>query len=182
MNKLPTIESKRLILRPFSLNDASTVQKLAGDKDIAKVTLNIPHPYKDEMAEEWIKKHAEEYNNDKLLTLAITHKKERYLIGAIGIRLNKKHENGELGYWIGKEYWNNGYCTEAAKAIIKFGFEEMNLNKMYACHLKKNPASGEVMKKVGMKYEGLFRQHVIKWGEFEDLIYYGILKNEYILL
>ena len=180
MKKLPTIELKRIVLRPFTLDDAKVVQELAGDKEVAKTTLNVPHPYEDGMAEEWIKKHEKEFKNGNLVTLAITHKKEGYLIGTINIKLNQKFENGELGYWVGKKYWNNGYCTEAAKGMLKYGFGELKLNRIYAAHLKKNPASGEVMKKVGMKYEGVLREYVKKWGEFEDLVYYGILKKEYI--
>ena len=56
----------------------------------------------------------------------------------------------------------------------------MHLNRIYATHLKKNPASGKVMKKIGMKKEGILRQHVKKWGEYEDLVYYGLLKSEFI--
>ncbi|MFP4563458.1 MAG: GNAT family N-acetyltransferase [Bacteroidota bacterium] len=180
MGELPIITLERLVLRPFTLDDAKLIQKYAGDKEIAKMTLNIPHPYEDGMAEEWINTHFDDYNNGKSLTLAITNKKEKYLIGAIGLRLNKKYEHAELGYWIGKKYWNNGYCTEAAKGIIKYGFNEMNLNRIYASHLKKNPASGRVMEKVGMKYEGLFREHVKKWGDFQDLVYNGIIKKDHI--
>ena len=63
--------------------------------------------------------------------------------------------------------------------MLKYGFEKMNLNRIYACHLGKNPASGKVMEKIGMKYEGLLRKHVKKWGKYEDLLYYGLLKKEY---
>lgn len=180
MTKMPTIKLERLYLRPFTLDDSKTVQKLAGDKEVAKKTLDIPYPYEDGIAEKWINTHDEEYTNNKSLTLAIIHIKGEDLIGAIGLKLNNKDENGELGYWVGREYWNDGYCTEAAKGIVKYGFEEMKLNRIYANHLKKNPASGKVMEKIGMKYEGLFRKHVKNRGEFEDLVYYGILKEEYL--
>lgn len=180
MKKLPTIELERLILRPFELSDAKMVQQLAGDKDIAKTTQNIPHPYKDGMAEGWIENHEEEYDKDQTLTLAITDKGEGHLVGAIGISLNNKNENGELGYWIGKKYWNKGYCTEAAKGMMKFAFEEIKLNCLHARHLKRNPASGKVMKKLRMIYEGTLRHRVKKWGEFEDTVHYSILKDEYL--
>lgn len=125
MKKLPILKTERLILRPFTLDDASEVQKLAGDKDIASTTLLIPHPYGDGEAEKWIETHKPRFKEGKLVNFAITHKNDGYLIGAIGLNIAKQHESGELGYWVGKPYWNNGYCTESARAIIRFGFEEL---------------------------------------------------------
>ena len=180
MKKLPTIQLERLILRPFSLDDAKVVQELAGDKYIAEMTLYIPHPYEDGIAEQWIETHIDNFKEDRSLELAIVHKEEKYLIGAISIGCNKKFGHGELAYWIGRKYKNNGYCTEAAKGIVRYAFEEMKLNRIFARHLGKNPASGKVMKKLGMKYEGLLRQHVRKLDQYEDLVYYGLLKDEYI--
>lgn len=179
MEQLPTIELERLLLRPFRLDDAKVVQELAGDQYIAEMTLYIPHPYKDGMAEQWINTHAVNFNRNCSLELAIVHKEEQVVIGAICIGLDTKCDHGELAYWIGKTYKNNGYCTEAAQGIVKYAFEEMNLYRVYARYLGKNPASGRVMEKLGMKYEGLLRQHVKKWGAYEDLIYYGMLKDEY---
>ena len=177
MIKLPYIETERLILRPFSLEDAKEVQRLAGDMEIAKTTLNIPHPYEDGMAEEWINRHVEEYERGISLTLAISHKEEKYLIGAIGLAINKKHDRAELGYWIGRPYWNKGYCSEAAKTLCDYGFQKIGLNKICATHLKRNPASGKVMQKIGMEQEGVFKKHVKKWGKYEDLVYYGMVKS-----
>lgn len=177
MVQLPNIETERLMLRPFNLNDAKEVQRLAGDVEIAKTTLNIPHPYEDGIAEEWISQHEGEYEKGASLTLAITHREEKYLIGAIGLMMNKNYDRAELGYWIGKPYWGKGYCTEAAKALCDYGFINSGLNKIYATHLKRNPASGRVMQKIGMKQEGILKEHVKKWGKYEDLVYYGILKK-----
>lgn len=179
MDRLPVIELERINLRPFTLNDAKKVQTLAGDKAIAAVTLNIPHPYQDGMAEAWIKSHQEDFSSRKGLTLAIVHQQKGFLIGAIGLTINSLFKRGELGYWIGKQYWNNGYCTEAAQSILSFGFEKLCLNRIYACYLSNNPASGKVMSKLGMKFEGILREHVQKWEEFHDVVYYGILKKDF---
>jgi len=179
MKQLPTIQLERLTLRPFTLEDAPTVQRLAGDPYIAETTLYIPHPYVDGMAEDWIKTHAVNYNEDRSLELAIVHTEEKNVIGAICIGYNKKFDHGELAYWIGKSYKNHGYCTEAARGIVRYAFDELELNRIYARYLGKNPASGKVMEKLGMKYEGTLRQHVKKWGDYEDLIYFGLLKNEF---
>jgi RimJ/RimL family protein N-acetyltransferase len=113
---------------------------------------------------------------------AITHREKGFLIGGIGLNnINKEHENAELGYWIGKPYWGKGYCTEAARTVLKYGFEVMRLNRIHANHYTRNPASGRVMQKIGMKHEGHLRQHVKKWGKFEDSEVYGILRSEYLV-
>ena len=180
MTERPVLKTERLILRPFTLEDAPEVQRLAGDKDIADTTLFIPHPYEDGMAEEWIGKHQDEFDRGEVITFAIVHRKHKFLVGAIGLSEIKRHdETASMGYWIGKPYWNQGYCTEAAKAVLKYGFEVLNLNKIHAHHFKRNPASGKIMQKIGMKHEGCLRQHIKKWGKFEDLEAYGILKEEF---
>lgn len=180
MSERPILKTERLILRPFTLNDASEVKQLAGDKDIAATTLFIPHPYEDGMAEEWIGKHQEEFDRGEVITFAIVHRENKFLVGAIALSEIKKHdETASMGYWIGKPFWNHGYCTEAAHAVLKYGFEVLNLNKIHAHHFKHNPASGKVMLKLGMKHEGCLRQHVKKWGEFVDLEAYGILREEF---
>jgi len=179
MNEHPTIETERLVLRSFTLADAPDVQRLAGDRDIASTTLNIPHPYEDGMAEQWIGKHQEKYEEGELV-FAIVLRSDQSLIGAIGLNVNQQHDNAELGYWIGKPYWNQGYCTEAAEAVVRYGFEVLGLNRIHASHLKRNPASGRVMQKIGMTNEGCLRQHVKKWRVFEDVEKYGLLKSDFV--
>jgi len=181
MKERPTIQTDRLVLRPFTLADAPDVQRLAGDRDIASTTSNLPHPYEDGMAEQWIGTHQERYENGELVNFAIVLRSNESLVGCISLRINQQHSNAELGYWIGKPYWSKGYCTEAAKAVIKHGFGRLDLNRIHARHFKRNPASGRVMEKIGMVYEGCQRQGVLKWGVFEDLELYGTLKSDYEL-
>ncbi|MDD5327057.1 MAG: GNAT family N-acetyltransferase [Phycisphaerae bacterium] len=175
----PLIETERLILRGFAVEDASDVQHLAGDKAIASMTLRIPHPYEDGVAEKWIGTHRGKFEQGELVNFAITELKQGYLIGATGLTINKEYENAELGYWIGTPFWNNGYCTEAAKAVLRYGFEELKLQRIYAHHFKRNSASGRVMQAIGMLYEGRLRKHIKKENMFEDLEAYGILKTDY---
>ena len=176
---LPTIETSRLILRPFNLSDAKDVQLLAGDIAIADTTLNLPYPYENGMAENWISKHQNIFENKKGVIFAITDKKDGKLIGAISLTDLSEGHQAELGYWIGKPYWNKGYCTEAAKAVLDYGFSVMGLIRIHATHFTRNPASGKVMKKLGMDYEGLRKKHVKKWDKFEDITLYGILKEKW---
>jgi RimJ/RimL family protein N-acetyltransferase len=175
----PTLETERLILRPFVLSDAGRVQELAGDEDIAATTLRIPHPYEDGMAEEWIGTLAGLWQEDQAATFAITLREDGALAGAIRLDLERDHERAELGYWIGKPFWNRGYATEAVREILRFAFEDLELHRVQATFLPANPASGKVLIKAGLTREGRLRHYVKKWGKFEDLELYSLLAGEY---
>jgi len=176
---LPTLRTERLVLRPFDPQDAATVQRLAGAREIA-ATLNIPHPYEDGVAEEWIAGHRGRFAQGRGLTLAITLAGDGQLIGAVSLMsLSKEHRHGEMGYWIGVAWWGRGYCTEATRAIAGFGFERMDMDRIHAHHFASNPASGRVMQKLGMTHEGTLRRHVHRWDKIEDMECYGILKSEW---
>ncbi|NLK09287.1 MAG: GNAT family N-acetyltransferase [Firmicutes bacterium] len=155
------------------------VQRLAGEWEIAAKTLGVPHPYEDGMAEQWITTHKVAFAEGKIVTLAVTLKPSKILIGSISLGIERGHNVGELGYWIGKPYWNKGYCTEAARALVDFGFEKVGLNRIQARHLVTNPASGRVMQKLGMQCEGVLRQVVLARGHYKDLALCAILREEY---
>jgi ribosomal-protein-alanine N-acetyltransferase len=177
----PELITERLLLRPFVLADAPVVQRLAGEKAIAEMTVAIPHPYEDGMAEAWIGTHRQAFDEDKEAVFAITLRENGFLVGCIGLTINREHVRAELGYWIGKPYWGNGYCTEAARAMVRFGFGELGLNRIHAIHFRRNPASGRVMAKIGMTCEGCQRQYIKKWGTLEDLVMYAILRSEFVV-
>lgn len=84
-----------------------------------------------------------------------------------------------MGYWLAKEFWNRGYISEALPEILKFGFENFELHKIYATHYPHNPASGKVMEKCGMKKEAVLKDEILKKGKFKDLIRYFILKEDF---
>lgn len=176
---LPTLKTRRLILDAFTLADAGAVQKLAGDKRVAQTTLNIPHPYEDGVAEKFIARHLPQFLEGDGLTLAIrnTH---RCLVGCIGLEINKRFNRAELGYWIGPRHWNKGYCSEAARAILRFGFRKLALHKIVAHHFVGNPASGRVMRKCGMREVGLLRDHIKKNNRYMDVVVYEILTGDRI--
>lgn len=180
MSTLPVLETERLILRPFSLEDANAVQRLVGDKDVAEPTSGVPHPYEDGMAEQWIATHEAAFVSLKGITLALMLKATHSLIGAMSLlNISIQHRHAELGYWIGKPYWNQGLGTEAAQAMIHYGFRALNLNRIQGRCLRRNIASGRVMEKAGMKYEGCWREQEFKAGKFEDVVFYGALAFEW---
>lgn len=176
---MESFETARLKLRPFVLEDAVTVQSLASNIDLARTTLHIPYPYPEGLAEHWIRTSNEKMKKGSSYSFAIILKDTMELVGCIMLNIALNHNRGELAYWIGRPYWDNGYATEASKQIIKFAFQKLELNRIWATIMKKNKASIVVMKKSGLKWEGTFPQHVLKWDKYEDVAYYGILKEQY---
>jgi RimJ/RimL family protein N-acetyltransferase len=176
---IPTLTTERFVLRIPELKDAPLIQQLAGDKAIAKTTLAIPHPYEDGLAEAWVLGLPEQFEQRTHATFAVARKDNDALIGVMGLVMQPLNDSAELGYWIGKPHWGQGVATEAARAALAFGFNEWNLNRIYAFHMAENTGSGRVLQKIGMTYEGCLRQHVQKWGVFHDSECYGILKSEF---
>jgi len=76
-------------------------------------------------------------------------------------------------------YWGQGYATEAAREMLRFGFEDLGLHRIFASHFKHNPASGRILNKLGMRHEGCQREHLVKWDQFVDSEQYGILCHEW---
>jgi RimJ/RimL family protein N-acetyltransferase len=175
---IPTLQTAHLVLRPFTADDAPAVQRLAGAHEVASTTLTIPHPYEDGMAEEWIETHEAAWEAKKRVALAMTAQGDG-VVGCISLHLDSKHQRGELGYWVGLPYWGRGYATEAAAAVLGLGFDVLGLNRIQAHHMTRNAGSGRVMQKIGMEFEGIFRQLVLARGEFEDVAVYAILSSDY---
>jgi len=174
-----TLSTERLILRKLETTDAKRIEELAGDYDVAKTTLNIPHPYPKGSALVFIHSVIESESKGKLVTYAVTTRKTNELIGLMAISIHSTFNRGELAYWVGKPYWGQGYGTEAAKALLQYGFEVLQLNRIYAQSFTTNPGSWRIMEKIGLKYEGTLRQHASRFGEYYDLAQYGILKEEF---
>ncbi|MFL5638558.1 MAG: GNAT family N-acetyltransferase [Gemmatimonadaceae bacterium] len=179
LNEQPTLTTERLILRPFVDHDAFDVERLAGMREIADTTLNIPHPYPHGGAAEWIRIQAPAWTDGTSATFAIVGKKTGALVGAMSLMIKREHRRAELGYWIALDCWNRGYATEAAERTIDFGFETLGLHRIEARHFVRNPASGRVMLKLGMQQEGVERDWAIKWNRFETLAVYSILEPEW---
>lgn len=172
-----TLHTSRLILRPFVLDDAHDVARHCNHPDVAKSTLSLPYPYPLESALSWISLHEGWFRDQIRFEYAITLKDSGILVGAVGLGNNKVWKNGEIGYWVGVEHWNQGYATEAVKAVILWAFHEMGYHRVYARHFVSNPASGKVMIKSGMTYEGTQKDHILKNGVYEDVALYGIISE-----
>ncbi len=175
MNSLPTLETERLKLRPYSESDVAELLPLIGTRDVATTTLRIAHPYTEQDAKAFL---ALAQEPDKIW-LAVTLRSDGCQIGGIGLRRDSQHQHAELGYWLGVPYWGQGYATEAAREMLRYGFEDLHLHRIFASHFKHNPASGHILKKLGMRHEGCQREHLLKWDQFVDSELYGILRHEW---
>jgi ribosomal-protein-alanine N-acetyltransferase len=171
----PTLHTARLTLRPFTQADAPAVQRLVSAYEVALNTLMIPHPYPEGGAEQWIAGHPREFDENRVHHFAVD---DGAVAGAMALVL-KPDGLAEIGYWVGMPYWGRGYASEAAAEIVRYGFAHCALRRVYACHFTRNPASGRVLQKAGMQYEGTLRRHLLKWNEPVDLAYYGILREEW---
>ena len=170
------IRTQRLILRPFVLIDAPQVKALAGDQRIYETTLCIPYPYEDGVAESWIATHQRCFYEGHGVVFAICLA-SGLLIGAASLSRHGLFNRAELGYWVGVAYWNQGYCTEAAKAIVEYGFQVLSYHKISARHFARNHASGRVLEKIGMVHEGVLEDDVMKDGKYLTVELYGLVRR-----
>ena len=179
MSSQPTLHTERLVLRPPAMSDAAEIRRLAGRREIAENTF-LPHPYEEGMAEAFIQSSRSQWEEGEAAVFAIVLQNGDRQIGNIGLKeINMEHLRAEMGFWIGIDHWGNGYATEAGRAVVDFAFESLELNKVYANHFSTNPASGRVLQKIGMRKEGVRRQHIVRFGETRDLVLYGIVREEW---
>lgn len=170
MNK-DTLTSTRLCLRPFTIEDAPAVYKYGSNPKVTKYLI-----WEGTSSIEEAKQAIENFLTNKGV-YAICLKETNVCIGCIDIRLDEVNEKASFGYLIDEPYWNQGYAKEALEAILKYCFEDLGLNRVQSTHYKGNPASGKVMQKAGMLFEGEGIQEVKVKGIFHDVIHYGITKT-----
>ena len=110
------LRTLRLLLRSFEPGDIPTIVRLAGAREIAATTINIPHPYTEEDAQNFLAHADEDFRAGRSVTFAVTALPAGDLCGAVGLAIVPAHERAELGYWIGVPYWGQGFATEAASS------------------------------------------------------------------
>ena len=170
MNIFPMLFTERLMLRKIEVDDIPALVKYANNKKISDNIINIPYPYREPDAAFRISFVVQGFKKKTRVVFAIISKEHNELIGEISLHImDLKNRQGQLAYWIGEPFWNKGMTTEAAKAVIRFGFEQLNLNLIYADCYTENIGSQKVIEKNGMKYHS-------KNG---NILLYKITKEEY---
>ena len=174
------IETERLIIRPFKDEDYKRVYEVCNDYELAKTTLGIPIPYTEENAKTFIEKTKKRLEDNISYELAVCFKENpNKVVGCVSlVGINPVARKAEMGYWVARELWGKGIATEAARAIIKFGFEKLNLHSIMARYFNENTASGKVMQKCGMKYVGIMRDNEFRLDEFHDVVYYELIETD----
>ncbi len=165
-------------LRALESADTPPIQRLAGAKAIAENTY-VPHPYPPEAAQAFIQKTGEQWRSGDAYVFAIIERAGDQFVGCMGIHPQPAHNRAEVGYWVGLPYWGRGFATAALRLIIRFGFDELKLNRIAAGHFRHNRASGRVMQKAKMRYEGRLRGALCHRGEYKDELRYAILRDDY---
>ena len=177
---MTTLETARLRLRRFELADAPAVQQLLNDPEVTGTLMDKTLPYSLEDAHTLITASHKGFESGRAYVFAVVRKLNDDLVGYGDIEVRPDHKRGEIAYWIGRPYWWQGYATEAAKCLVQFGFQELALNRIYAFVLKRNEASANVLQKAGLVYEGTQRHGAHKDDVFEDVDFYGLLRQDYL--
>ncbi|WP_150285586.1 GNAT family N-acetyltransferase [Rummeliibacillus sp. TYF-LIM-RU47] len=170
------MEGERILLRPVSFDDAEDMFEYTSDEETTRF-LYAEHKdlnqTKNFIANYFIKEPIGKY--------AIVIKESSKMIGAIEFRVHEHNHSGELGYTMNRQYWGNGYATEAGELILDLAFNILGLERVFAAYEVKNVASGRVLERLGMKCEGILRKSEMIKGVLVDSAYHSILKEEYIL-
>jgi ribosomal-protein-alanine N-acetyltransferase len=176
---LGSYETDRLILRRIEKKDLSDLHELCSDRNVTRWLLWSEHKSR-EYTRGFIEAVLRGYKDLTYFEYAIVYKENMKVIGTCGFAvIDEENSSAELGYVVSPAYSGMGIATEASFVMLGIAFEELGLSRVYARYMTENKASGRVMEKLGMTYEGLQRRELFVKGEFRDIIHYSILKNEY---
>jgi ribosomal-protein-alanine N-acetyltransferase len=178
-NNLPLLETERLILREFTLEDANDYFEFASDPEVTRFLRWGPHPNKEHTLQ-YLQRVLEDYSRGEDSPWGIELTTLKKLIGSIHImRLDTHHQKAEIGFVLAQAYWNKGYMKEALRKVLEYSFTELSLNRMEALCIPENHAAIRVVEKAGMKLEGTLRQYEFLKRNFVDVKLFSILKADY---
>lgn len=179
MNELTQRKTERLYLRRMLISDFPSLIKYINNPVIAENILNIPYPYSEEDAIARLNLILKGLKEESRYIFAIVWPRTNELIGEIGLHLDTQNNKAEMGYWVGGPFWGMGIATEAAKEILKFGFDNLRLNKIVATHFLDNPSSGRVLEKIGMVVEAELKDEYYHNETYHTVMRYRMTINEY---
>ena len=172
----PLLSTPSLILRALDSSDLDDLYEYASDPEIDRYT-PWDHYNNIEEARENLNEFLEAYEKHGFWAWGIEHQADKKLIGIININKPGYDRKVEVGYTIARKYWGQGLATEALQALIRYGFEKLDVARIEAVVLPENKASARVLRKVGMQFEGLLRNYQVWKGKPSDLEMYAIVRK-----
>jgi RimJ/RimL family protein N-acetyltransferase len=177
----PSLETNRLLLRPLMAGDDLAVRGLANDPEVASRSVWPLRRLGRKLARRWIAGTRESWAAGAAAEFGIQLKSGGEIIGLAGFdSLDADRACADLSFLVSPQRWGNGYATEAAAAMLWYGFRHLKLNRISACHLVSNKASRRVLAKLGMKREGRLRQFARKGTRFEDVVLVALLREAWL--
>jgi len=142
--------------------------------------ISLPHPYPVGEAERYLDEQKALREQGLGAAFAIVSKGGRGFCGVVELReIESEHSQAELSFWLAPEHWGQGYMAEALHAALHYAFADLGMNRLYAYHMKRNPTSGRVLEKNGFRQEGMLRERVRKWGRYEDVVLWAIVRGDW---
>ena len=173
-----TLETERLILRPWTNEDLSAFERISNDLDVADFTASFVYPQPQGWAQERLERMTARFGDDHY-GFAVIWKETPKVVAEVSIGLEPKRARGELGYMCDQNWRGRGIVPEAVQALNAWAFTNLELNRIQACHFPRNPASGRVLEKAGLQCEGVLRGYILKNGVSEDVIMYGVTRADF---
>ena len=173
------LRTERLLLREFRQDDFDDVHAYASDTEVVRYMDWGPNTHDETQAFLGRMFEAQSQWPREDVNLAIEHARDRRVIGSIRLGLQGSSEEADLGYSINRGYWSRGITTEAARALLRVAFQGLGVHRVWAWCDVRNTASYRVMEKLGMRREGLFREHKRVKGAWRDTFVYAILAHEF---
>ena len=173
------LSTERLLIREFLPADAADVHQYASDPEVVRFMSWGPNT-PDDTSHFFMRRIASQTANPRVeFELAIVWKPQNKVVGGVGLRIkNAAHREGDIGYVLNRRFWSQGIATEAARAMLEFGFGELKLHRIYATCDANNRGSARVMEKLGMQYEGRLRQNLFEKGHWRDTLLYAVLESD----
>ena len=173
----PVLETERLILRPITITDAEDVFAYGSDSEVTKYMIFPTHTTLVDSIS-WLESVPWEFSHRRRFTFAITLKSDGKFIGSSGYHdISPKHHRLMMGYVLNRNYWGNGYMTEAVREMIRFAFEDMGMHRVAATCDAENIRSSNVMERCGMRLEGIFRDYEVRHEKFVSTKSYAIIEG-----
>ena len=177
-SNIPTLRTERLTLRAMHPIDAEDMYDYARSEEVTRFLLWSPHPSLS-YTKDYLRYVHNRYALGDFYDWAIIDRESRRMIGTCGFaRIDTENDSAELGYVLNPDFCGKGYALEAAREVVRFGFEQLGLNRIGARFMEGNERSLNLMKKLGMSFEGYQRDAIFVKGAYRTVGYCAIIKND----